>query len=73
MVGDSNGETNFPHMLLIANTQVSKCRKAIPNRSSGNIKVSKTQLPKMIQLRGLLFLIPGGTYVANPENLILRV
>ena len=27
IVGDSNDETNFPHKLLLTNTQVSKIRK----------------------------------------------
>ena len=28
VVGDSNDENNFPHKLLLTNTQVSKLRKA---------------------------------------------
>ena len=39
---NSNDETNFPHKLLLTNTQVSKIRKAFANGSSANIKVSKT-------------------------------
>ena len=50
MRGESNDETNFPHKLLLTNTQVSKIRKAFSNGSSANIKFSKTQLSKMIQL-----------------------
>ena len=42
-VGDSN---NFPHKLLLTNTQVSNLRKAFAEGSSANIKFSKTQLIK---------------------------
>ena len=45
----SNYETNFPHKVLLTNTQVSKIRKALPNGSSANIKFSKHQLSKMVQ------------------------
>ena len=47
MVGDD--ETNFPHKLLLANRQVTNLRKAFANKSSTDTKLSKTQLPKMIQ------------------------
>ena len=50
MRSESNDETNFPHKLLLTNMQVSKIRKAFSNGSSANIKFSKTQLSKMIQL-----------------------
>ena len=42
IVGDSNDENNFLHKLLLNNTQVSKIRKAFPNGSSSNLKLSKT-------------------------------
>ena len=42
MIG--NNETNFLHMLLLTNTQVSRLRKAFANHSSADIKLSKTQL-----------------------------
>ena len=42
VVGDSNGETNFPHRLLLTNTRVSRLRKTFANNSSTNIKLSKT-------------------------------
>ena len=54
MVGDSNDETNFRHKLL-TNTQVSRFAKAFVNGSSANIKPSKTQLFKMVQLGGSIF------------------
>ena len=49
-VGDSNDETNFPHNLLLTDTQVLMIRKAFANGSSANIKFSKAQLSKMMQL-----------------------
>ena len=52
IVGDSNDESNFPHKLLLTNTQVSKLCKSIANNSSANIKLSKTQLHKIVQLGG---------------------
>ena len=44
-----NNETNFPHELLLTNRQVSSVRKSFANNSSTDIKLSKTQLSKMIQ------------------------
>ena len=49
VVGDSDDENNFPHKLLLTNTQVSKLRKAFPNGSLANIRLSKTQLHKIGQ------------------------
>ena len=54
MVGNSNDNTNFPHELLLTNRQVANIHKAFANHSSINIKLSKTQLPKMIQSGGFL-------------------
>ena len=51
---NSNNETNFPQKLLLRNRQVSKIRKAFANGSSANIKLSKAQLPKTVQLGGFL-------------------
>ena len=51
VAGDSNDENNFPHKLLLTNTQV---RKAFPNNSSANIKLSKTHLHKIGQSGGFL-------------------
>ena len=47
MIGDD--ETNFSHKLLLANRQVANLRKAFANNLSTDIKLSKTQLSKMIQ------------------------
>ena len=52
MIGDD--EKNFPPKLLLANKQVANLRKAFANHSSTDIKLSKTQLSKMIQLGGFL-------------------
>ena len=54
VIGDSNDENNFPHKLLLTNTQVSKLCKAFANNSSANIKLSKTQLHKIGQSGGFL-------------------
>ena len=49
MISNSNDETNVPHKLLLTNRQVTNLRKAFANHSSTDIKLSKTQFPKMIQ------------------------
>ena len=53
MLGDSSDKTNFPYRLLNTERQVSKLCIAFANNSSANIKLSETQLPKMVQWRGL--------------------
>ena len=52
MIG--NNETNFPHELLLTDRQVSNICKAFANNSSIDIKLSKTQLSKIIQSGGFL-------------------
>ena len=52
VIGDN--KTNFPPELLLTNRQVSNLRKAFANNSSTNIKLSKSQLSKMIQSGGFL-------------------
>ena len=54
MVGNSNDKTNFPHELLLTNRQVANIRKDIAKNTSIDIKLSKTQLSKMIQSGGFL-------------------
>ena len=49
-----NDENNFPHKLLLTNTQVSKVLKAFENGSTANIKLSKTPFKKIEQLEGFL-------------------
>ena len=46
MIGDN--EANFPHKLLLTNRQVANLRKAFANYLSTDIKLSKTQISKMI-------------------------
>ena len=49
MIGKSNDdETNSPHKLLLTDTQVSRFCKAFGNGLSANIKLSKTQMSKMV-------------------------
>ena len=52
MIGDN--ETNFSHKLILTNRQVVNLRKAFGNHLSTDIKLSKTQLSKMIQSAGFL-------------------
>ena len=54
MVSNSNDNTNFPHELLLTSLQVANIHKAFANHSLIDIKLSKTQLPKMIQSGGFL-------------------
>ena len=54
MVGNSNDNTNFPNELLLTNRQVANIRKAFAKNTSTDIKMSKTQLSKMIQSGGFL-------------------
>ena len=54
MASNSNDNTNFPHELLLTNRQVANICKALANHSSIDIKLSKTQLSKMIQSGGFL-------------------
>ena len=54
MVRNSSDSTNFPHELLLTNRQVANIRKAFANHSLIDIKLSKTQLSKMIQSGGFL-------------------
>ena len=57
MIGDN--ETGFPHKLLLTNRQVSNLRKSFVNNSSTDIKLSKTQLSKMIQSQRFLSRLLG--------------
>ena len=54
MIDNSDDETNFLHKLLLTNRQVTTLRKAFANYTSTDIKLSKTQLSKMIQSGGFL-------------------
>ena len=52
MTGDN--ETNSSHKLLLSNRQVSNLCKTFENHLSADIKLSKTQLSKIIQSGGFL-------------------
>ena len=54
MIGSSDDEANFPHKLLLTTRQVANICKAFANHTSTDIKLSKTQVSKMIQLGGFL-------------------
>ena len=54
MIGNFDNKINFPHQLLFTNRQVVNFRKDFANNSSTDIKLSKTQLSKMIQSGGFL-------------------
>ena len=52
MVGDSNDDANFPHKVLLTNTQVLKLCKAFANGFSASMRLSKIQLCKIGQSGG---------------------
>ena len=54
MIGDSDDKINFLHELLLTNRQVANLGKAFANKSSTDIKLSKTQISNMIQSGGFL-------------------
>ena len=49
MIGNLDDETNFPHKLFLTNRQIANLRKAFAKHTSTDIRLSKTQLSKMIQ------------------------
>ena len=50
LIGNSDDKTNFPHKLLLTNRQVTNLCKDFANRTSTEIKLSKTHLSRMMQL-----------------------
>ena len=68
MVGNSNDNTNFPHELLLTNRQVANIRKAFAKNTSTDIKLSKTQLSKMIQSGGFF-----GNLLAKLASSLMKV
>ena len=46
---NSNDETDFPHKLLLTNRQVANLLKTFANYLSTDIKLSKTQLSKILK------------------------
>ena len=59
MVSNSNDNTNFPQELLLTNRHVANIRKAFAKNTSIDIKLSKTQLSKMMQSGGFLGNLSG--------------
>ena len=47
VVDDSNDGNNFPHELLLTNTQVSMHGKSFSDNSTAKLKLSKTQMHKI--------------------------
>ena len=72
-VDDSNDQNNFPHKLLLTNLQVSKLCKAFANGLSANVKLSKTQLRKIGQSRGVLGRLLGIVVVLRLIENILKL
>ena len=54
MIDNSDNNINFPHKVFLTNRQVANFRKAFANHTSTDIKLSKTQLSKMVQLGGFI-------------------
>ena len=67
LIRHSNDETKIPHKILLTDTQVSKICKAFANDSLANIKLSKTQLSKIMQSGGFLTSISSVT--SSLENI----
>ena len=53
IIGNSDDETYFPHKLLLTN-RPANLHRAFANNLSTDVKLSKTQLSKMIQSGGFL-------------------
>ena len=47
-------ETNFSHNLLLTNRQVAGLHEPFPNSSSKDIKLSRTEISKIIPPRGFI-------------------
>ena len=69
MLGESDNETSFYHKLLLTNTQVSKIRETFANVSSANIKFLKTELPKIVHLRGERVEFPTALILLSLDSL----
>ena len=54
IIAYSDNQINFLYELLLTDRQVANFRKTFANNSSTDIKLSKTQLSKMIQSGGFL-------------------
>ena len=70
VICNSNDESNLPHKLLLSNTKIYWLRKAFASNSSANVKLSKTQLSKMVQSGGFVgfsFMDPFGMTHPTPK------
>ena len=54
MIRGSSDKTNFLHELLLTNRQLANLRKAFANHLLTDIKLSKSQLSRMIRSGGFL-------------------
>ena len=54
MIGNSDGETNFPHQLLLTKGQVANLRKTFAKNLLTDIMLSTAQLSKTIDSGGFL-------------------
>ena len=54
MIGNSEGNTNFPHELLLTNRQVASLLKAFAKNTSTDIMLTKTKLSEIILSGGFL-------------------
>ena len=70
MIGDSNDETNFPHKLSLTDTQVLRLCKDFANNSSANIKLSKTEISRMVQSGEILCPLSG--LFLDPEKIVKK-
>ena len=52
MIGNSDDEANSPHKVLLTKRQVASVCKAFSNHTLTDIKLTETQLSKMIQFGG---------------------
>ena len=68
VIGDSNYKANFPHKLLFTDTQISRRCKAFANDSLANMKLSKTQLSRMMHSEEYLCPL---SLVVNSKKIIL--
>ena len=74
LIGNSNDEITFLHKLLLTDPHISKIRTAFANISSANIKFSKIQLSKIVQLRQFLFPTPNifEEIISSPANSVMN-
>ena len=65
MIGNSNDALNFRHELLLTNREVANIRKDFAKNSAVNIKLSKTQLSKIIQSGWFFSRLLGPSLIAG--------